>query len=462
MDKIDHHYNKMTKTNVCKLIVMLGIPTTISMLITNIYNLADTYFVGTLGTSPQAATGILFTLQCIIQAISFMLGHGSGTYVSKALAQKNKEEASNYVSSSFFIGALVGLLLMIFGLIFINPFMRLLGSTETILPYARSYGMWVLISAPFMITSLILNNNLRYEGKALYSMIGLSTGGLLNILGDFIFINICGLGIFGAGMSTAISQIISFIILLVLYITQAQSKISFKYISRKLYIYLNICKNGLPSLLRQGLTAISGGIINNLTKPFGDAAIAAMSIVNRYSSFVMCVGMGIGQGFQPVASFNYTAKEYDRVKRGLIFTMIFGTILVACLAVFGLIMPEDIMRLFQRKKDSQDVIEIGITAMRMASVGAIFLPVSISANMLYQSIRKSLIASILAMLRSGLVLLPVVFIFKLCGLGLVGIKLAQPTSDIISCLLSVPFIIYFIVKTPKTENIMSPDVSIEK
>ena len=189
MNNTEAHYNKMTKTPVSRLIIILGIPTTISMLITNIYNMADTYFVGGLGESAQAATGILFTLQCIIQAVSFMLGHGSGTFVSKALADKDIKQASKYVSTAFYSGAILGTLLMIFGLIFLKPFMILLGSSNTSLPYAMDYGMWVLISCPFMVCSLILNNNLRYEGKAIFAMIGLVSGGLLNILGDYILIN---------------------------------------------------------------------------------------------------------------------------------------------------------------------------------------------------------------------------------------------------------------------------------
>ena len=214
MTAADQHYEKMTKTPVSRLIVKLGIPTTVSMLITNIYNLADTYFVGSLGESPQAATGILFTLQCIIQAVAFMLGHGSGSFVSKALADKNVKEATRYASTSFFTGAAAGTLLSVFGLIFLTPFMRLLGSTETILPYARDYGMWVLIACPFMVCSLVLNNNLRYEGKAFFAMIGLTTGGILNIFGDYLLIRVLDMGVFGAGMATAVSQMISFSILL--------------------------------------------------------------------------------------------------------------------------------------------------------------------------------------------------------------------------------------------------------
>ena len=242
MTQADLYYKKMTETPIAKLIVGLGIPTTISMLITGIYNLADTYFVGALGESQQAATGILFTLQSIIQAIAFMLGHGSGTFVSKALADKDTKSATRYVSTAFFTGIGIGLILSISGLLFLNPLLRLLGSTETILPFARDYGFWVLLSCPIMIGSLVLNNNLRYEGKAFFAMIGLTTGGILNIFGDFLLIRVCKLGVFGAGMATAISQAISFCILLFLYLRMAQSTVSIRSISREIRDYLGICK----------------------------------------------------------------------------------------------------------------------------------------------------------------------------------------------------------------------------
>jgi Na+-driven multidrug efflux pump len=159
MTQTEAHYIKMTRTPVERLIIRLGIPTTISMLITNIYNLVDTYFVGTLGESAQGAVGIVFTLQAIIQAFAFMLGHGSGAFVSRALANKDTKEATKYVSTAFYIGLLFGAILLILGLGFLTPFMKLLGSTETILPHAKDYAFWVLISAPFLITSMVLNNN---------------------------------------------------------------------------------------------------------------------------------------------------------------------------------------------------------------------------------------------------------------------------------------------------------------
>lgn len=438
----------MTRTPVSKLIIMLGIPTTVSMLITNIYNLADTYFVGTLGESQQAATGILFTLQAIIQALAFMLGHGSGTYVSKALADKDTREASTYASTAFFTGAISGALLGIFGLIFIEPLVLLLGSTETILPYAIDYGMWVLIACPFMVCSLILNNNLRYEGKAFYAMIGLTTGGILNIFGDYLFIRVLQLGVFGAGMSTAISQIVSFSILLFLYIKDAQANLSIRSVSRRAVVYVEIVKGGFPSLIRQGLSSISNGLLNNFTKPFGDAAIAAMSVVNRFSAFVMCVGLGIGQGFQPVASFNYRAREYKRVKQGLVFTTFFGFAFVGLLALFGFIFAPEIVHFFQ---ESEAVVEIGTFALRFACIGVMGLPLSVPVNMLYQSIRRAGIASILSLLRSGALFIPVLFVGAYF-FELRGIQAAQPIADILTGLVSIPFILTFLHRDHSIES----------
>ena len=442
MKATDIYYDKMTKTPLARLIISLGIPTTISMLITNIYNMVDTYFVGTLGESQQAATGILFTLQAIIQAIAFMLGQGSGSLVSKALADKNTEEASEYVSTGFCMGAVLGGILMVFGLLFLEPFIRFLGSTETILPYAKQYGVCVLVMCPVVVCSFVLNNNLRYEGKAFYSMIGLCTGGVLNIFGDYLLIKVIPLGVLGAGIATASSQFVSFCILLYFYGKMAQGKIRLRFISKKLHTYFVICKVGFPALLRQGLSSISSGLLNNLTRPYGDAAIAAMSVVNRFSAFVMCVGLGIGQGFQPVAAFNYQAKKYKRVKQGLLVTMAVGAGLILCLALPGFIFAENIVYLFQK---SPLVIEIGTPALRYACVGVLFLALSVPVNMLYQSIRKPGMSSFLSMLRSGLMFMPTLLITTHFW-GLDGIRISQPIADVATGLLSIPIILAFLRK----------------
>lgn len=435
-------YDKMTKTPLVKLIVSLGIPTTISMLVTSLYNMADTYFVGTLGESPQAATGILFTLQAIIQAVAFMLGQGSGTMVSKALADRDKEEASEYVSTGFFTGIFFGLAFSIIGLLFLTPLMRFLGSTETILPYAKQYGACVLLSCPVVMGSFVLNNNLRYEGKSLYSMIGLVSGGIINILLDYLLVMVFEFGVLGAGIATAASQTISFSILLFFFRKMGESKIRFSSMSRNANTYFTIMRVGFPALVRQGLASFSGGLLNNITRPYGDAAIAAMSVANRFSHFVMCVGLGIGQGYQPVASFNYQAKYYNRVKKGLLATMGIAFCMVACLAIPSVIMAEHIVYAFQK---SPAVMEVGVLPLRAACIGAMFLPFSIPVNMLYQSTRQVKASTFLSMLRNGLMLIPTLLITTHFW-GLLGVQISQPLADIMTGFVSIPFVVYFLRK----------------
>ncbi len=454
MTTSEAYYNKMTKTPVSKLVIMLGIPTMISMLISNIYNMADTYFVGTLGESAQGAIGILFTLQSIIQAIAFMLGHGSGTYAAKHLAEREVNKSSMYVSSAFFLGGAFGLVFSVLGLVFIEPFMRLLGSTETILPYAVDYGFWVLVSCPFLVCSLILNNNLRYEGKTLMAMIGLVSGGLLNVGLDYIFVFPCNLGVFGAGMATAISQVVSFVLLFVFYQTMAQGKISFKFISKKFKTYLQIFRNGSPSLIRQGLNSISGGVLNHIAGYYGglvnaaDATISAMTIVNKISSFVLCVALGISQGLQPVASHNYQLKLYGRVKKALLATCSVGFLFVLVLSLPISIFPSFFIGIFS---DKAKVIEIGTPALRYAMFGIMLIPIYTPLSLMYQSIRKAEIASFLALLRNGLVFIPTIFLTSYLW-QITGVQIAQPISDFVTGLISIPFFVHFLRFTPKEEQ----------
>ena len=444
MTNADQHYKKMTETPVARLIVQLGVPTTISMLITSIYNMADTYFVGTLGPSAQAATGVLFTLQAIIQGVAFMLGQGSGTFISRELADKNTEKASTYVSSAFFAGGIVGMIILVLGFCIRRPLVLFLGSTETILPHAMDYALWVLIACPFVITSMILNNALRFEGRAFYAMFGLTAGGLLNIFGDWLLVARLHMGVFGAGLATAISQFVSFLILYIMFRKMAQSKINFKAVSKEVKTYLAICRVGFPSLIRQSMTSVTTGILNNLTKTFGDAAIAAMSVVSRFSMFLMCVGLGMGQGFQPVAAFNYRAKKYDRVKKGLVFLIIYALILVGGFSAVTMMIPEQVIAIFQKK---QEVIDIGSVALRYYAFGMIFMAFSVPVNMLYQSIQKPTISSVLSLIRAGMITIPLLLIL-VPRVGLTGIQIAQPVADILAGLISIPFIIRFL----KSEN----------
>lgn len=447
MTNADLHYKKMTETPVALLVLRLGIPTTISMLITSIYNMADTYFVGTLGESAQAATGVLFTLQTLIQGVAFMLGQGCGSFVSRELADKNVDGASTYVSSAFFVGGIFGISVLVLGMPFLAPLVRFLGSTETILPHAMDYALWVLVSCPFVVCSMILNNALRFEGKAFYAMFGLTTGGILNIFGDWLLVRKLGMGVYGAGLATAVSQMISFVILLFMFRKMAQSRISIRCVSRSIRIYFSIIRVGLPSLIRQSLNAVTSGVLNNLTKAFGDAAIAAMSVVSRYAMFLMCVGLGMGQGFQPVASFNYRARKFDRVKKGLVFLILFAVTVIGGASAVSIFLAPQIVQLFQK---APEVIEIGAPALRNYAFGMMFMSLSVPVNMLYQSIQKPTISSVLSMIRSGAVTIPILLI----GVPLFGlpvIQTAQPIADVIAGCISIPFIIDFLRKDHEKE-----------
>lgn len=439
------HFKKMTETPIPKLITILAIPTIISMLVSNVYNLADTYFVGKLGVSASGAIGVIFTLMSILQAIGFMLGHGSGSIISRLLANKDVEKASSYASTSFFTSIFVGVIFQIFAIIFLEPLVYFLGSTDTILPYAKIYAFYIIIGSPFLMSSLVMNNILRYEGKAFYSMIGLMSGAILNIVFDPILIFGFNMGMHGAGLSTAFSQIVSFVILLILFKKNAQSKIDIKIMSKEFNIYSSIIKTGFPSLIRQGLNSISSGLLNNIAKPFGDECISALSIVSRIQMFLLSIGLGMGQGYQPVAGFNYQAKKYNRVREGFRFTLIMSLIMIGTLCLFAFIFSSPFVSLFT---DSNKVVDIAKVALRFNLVALLFLPISTCGNMLFQSIGKNLIASFLSCLRAGLCYIPTLIVLSLT-LGLLGIEMTQMVADFLSTSITIPFIIYFFKKLPK-------------
>lgn len=445
---IDIKYVKMTETPVSKLIISLGIPTTVSMLITNIYNMADSYFVSQLSLSAGGATGVVFGIMSILQAFGFMFGHGAGSNISRMLGSRHVEKANKYASTGFFWALFVGLFIMIGGLIFIEPLMRLLGSTETILPYAMDYGRWILIAAPAMTASCVLNNVLRYEGRATLAMIGLTTGGILNMVLDPLFIFVLNMGISGAGLATALSQYVSFGILLSMFLLKkTQSRLSYRLVTKEFRIVGDIILTGLPSFARQGLNSVSTMVLNAQAKAFGDAAIAAMGYVGRTSSLIFSVGLGIGQGFQPVSGFNYGAKKYSRVKKGTLFTLGFGVAFIGVISAGCFAFAPQIISLFRKEAE---VIAIGSEALRIMCVFLLFLPVSVVGTMLFQSIGKSIPALILSCLQSGAVFIPLCVILS-HFLGVEGIEIAQPLSYFTAALVSFPCTLVFLKHLPEDE-----------
>ncbi len=448
MSKYKSQFEMMTLKPVPSLIVKLGIPTMISMFVTSIYNMADSYFVGQISTSASGATGVVLGLMAILQAIGFMFGHGSGSIISRKLGQKDIDSASKFSATGFYSALFSGFAILILGSIFLTPLMLLLGSTPTILPYAKTYAICILCAAPALVSSCVLNNILRYEGRAFFAMIGLTSGGILNIFLDMLFMQYMAMGILGAGLATAISQYVSWILLLTMFLLKkTQSSLAFKYAKFNLATIGDIITTGLPSLARQGLASISTMLLNNAAGNYGDAAIAAMSIANRISMFIFSAALGIGQGFQPVAGFNFGAKKYSRVRQGFFFTLIFGTFLlgIASLAVFTNAGP--CIQLF---RNDPDVITIGIPALRAQCIALFFVPFQVCNNMMFQSIGYKFNATFLSSLRNGLLFIPLLLIAS-AVLGLKGIQYSQAIADVMTSLVCIPFTISFFAKIPKEQ-----------
>ncbi len=445
-------YEKMIKTPVSKLVLTLSVPTIISMLVTNIYNLADTAFVGQLGTSASGAVGIVFGFMSIIQAFGFMFGQGSGSMIARLLGKQDNVRASYNATLGFTASFICGAAIMLIGATNIHTIVTALGSTPTIAPYAKTYITYILFSAPFMCSSFTLNNILRYEGRAALGMIGLMTGGLLNIACDPIFMFALDMGIAGAGLATAISQFVSWGILLGMFLLgKTESKLKPSDLRHcSLSMLGNIMATGFPSLLRQGLNSITTVLLNSCCAVYGDAAVAAMSIVSRIIFFSFSIALGIGQGFQPVAGFNYGAGKFGRLKKAFIFT----TIAAECIILVGstvlFVFAGSLIGIF---RDDPEVIEVGIRALRLQAISMVLLPPCMTIEMLFQSTGKRLGASIMSSLRSGLLFIPTLLILANVR-GLPGIQEAQPLSLLLSAPVSIPFGILFFRRLPKED---SPD-----
>lgn len=448
MERPTDQFTRMTQTPVQKLVLQLAAPTVVSMLITSIYNMADTFFVGQISTSASGAVGVVASLMSIIQAIGFMLGHGAGSIISRRLGQKDDEAARRFASTSFFAALAAGLTLSVFGLLFLTPMMRVLGSTETILPHARAYGGAILLGAPFMMASVVLNNILRYEGKASVAMIGLTAGGILNIVLDPVLIFGFDMGVGGAGLATSISQAVSFGILLSMFLRdKAVSRIALRYVTRDPREFLQILSTGFPSFGRQGLGSIASMLMNLAARGYGDAAVAAMSIVNRVFMFILAVVIGIGQGFQPVASFNYGARKYQRVKKACLFTAVMGSAALAVVSGCVFLLAEPLVTLF---RNDPEVVAIAVPALRMQCAAMLLQPTCTAGNMLFQSIGKSGKATFLSCCRQGIFFLPLILVLP-GTLGILGVQISQPIADVLTFCVTAPMLFCFLRSLPEDD-----------
>lgn len=431
--------NYMTTKAVPPLICELAVPTIISMLVTAFYNMADTFFVGKINTQSTAAVGIVFTVMALIQSCGFFFGHGTGNYISRKLGAREYRDAEIMAATGFFLAFICGILLGGLGLFFLDPFAILLGSTPTILPYTREYLRIILIGTPFMMSSFVLNNQLRYQGSAAYAMVGIVTGAVVNIVLDPIFIFKFDMGVAGAALATVLSQVLSFIMLFVGTIRGGNIRIHIRNFKPSKERFYEIFRGGFPSLCRQGLASVSGIFLNHMAGSYGgmygDAAIAAMSIVTRISTFANSALIGFGQGFQPVCAMNYGAGKYERVREGFWFCVKYAIVFLVVIAALGCVFAQPLVSIF--RKDDSDVIRIGTLALRMQCIVFPLNSWIMICNMMLQSIGRAAKASVVAAARQGLFFIPLILILP-HFMGLFGVQSCQMFSDIGSFMLALP------------------------
>ena len=448
-ERQEQKYLQMTEAPVGKLICQLAVPCIVTMLITSFYNMADTFFVGMLDSNAATgAVGVVFSLMAVIQAIGFFFGHGSGNFISRELGKHQHDEASKMAATGFFAALAVGALLCVLGLMFLEPLAYLLGSTDTILPYAKDYLRVILLGAPWMTASLVLNNQLRFQGSAVYGMLGIASGAILNIGLDPLLIFTFNMGIAGAAWATIISQFVSFCLLLIGCTRGGNLHIHISHVQLKPFYYLMIIKGGLPSLARQGLASVATICLNQAAGPFGDAAIAAMGVVQRIMMFGASAMIGFGQGFQPFCGFNFGAKLYERVKQGFWFCVKSSTVFLSVMGALGFVFAPRLISLF---RDDPTVIVYGATALRFQCVSFCLHGWVVMSNMMLQTIGRTVPATFLAMARQGIFFIPLVWLLS-AALGILGIQMTQMIADLLTLLCALPIQLHALKQLSSPQN----------
>lgn len=428
------NFTFLTSAPVHSVILTMAVPTIISMLVTSVYNIVTTFYVGRISTQATAAVGIAFPVMSIIQAVGFTFGQGSGNYISRELGAKRHGNARRMASTGFFSAVAAGIVLCLAGLLLLDPLVRLLGSTPTVLPYARRYLAFILLAMPFMCGALCLNNQMRFQGNAAYAMFGILTGALINVFLAPVFIFFMGMGITGAGLSTFVGEACSMVVLLVMTHKGGTIRIRPRDFSLRPALFREILAGGTPSFTRQGMASIGVALLNVAAGRFGDAAIAGMSIVSRVCFVVFAAVIGLGQGFQPMCGFCYGARLYARVREGYWFIVRLGTSFLVLVAVLGFAFSAEVVAVFRH---DPAVVEVGSVALRWQLLTLPLGAVVMYTNMMMQTIRKPWQANILAASRNGLFFIPLIIILP-HFLGLQGVEMCQACADMLSFVLAVP------------------------
>ena len=424
----------LTETPVPQLILKLAVPTILSMLVTALYNAADTFFVGRISTEATAAVGLCFSAMAVIQAFGFFCGQGSGNFLSRMLGAGRQKEAEEMAATGLALAFILGILTAALVNIFAEPLAYFLGALDTTVSDAATYLGIIAIGAPFMMGQFVLNNQLRYQGSAMYAMVGLMCGAVLNIGLDPLLIFVFDMGVAGAATATVCGQIISFVVLLIGSTRGANIRLKPANVRLNGFYLLNIINGGMPALFRQGLAAVATVLLNRACRVYGDAAIAGMSVTTRVMMFVSSAMIGFGQGYQPLCAFNYGAGKKDRVREGYFFCVKWGTVFLIAMAVFCLIFAPQIIGFF---RDDPAVIEVGKTALRWQAVALPGLASIVITNMMLQAIGKGVKASITSSSRSGLFFIPLILVLPRL-FGLFGVEITQAAADALSIAVAIP------------------------
>ncbi|ORC29918.1 hypothetical protein B4O97_18580 [Marispirochaeta aestuarii] len=408
----------------------LAIPAATAMMVNAIYNVVDTAFIGMLNdTAAIGAAAILFPIFMLIGAIGLTFGMGSASLISRQLGEQNVEGAISTASTAFYSTLIIGVTFAIFGNIYIEEILILFGATDTILDRAVLYGRIIIGGSFFQILNMCMNNLLRAEGAARYSSIALITGGVLNIIFDPVFMFVLDFGLAGAALATISAQMVSTLYLLYYFLSdRGVLKIRLRDFSPRLGLYRDIMTIGLPTFFRQVLTSIAMGMFNNAAAAYGDPAVAAIGIVMRVVSLLMMAIFGIGQGLQPLAGYNFGARQFSRVIDATKKALTWSTVFAGCMAAAFFVFARWIVLAFSQ---DPEVVTLGVQAFRFLSTTMIFVGSQVVFSTLFQALGKGRQAGILAVARQGIFFIPLVLILP--GLwGLNGVFLAQPAADILA------------------------------
>ncbi len=437
MDSREKKYIKLTTLSIPPLVLRMAAPAVAGMLITAVYNAADSYFVSSINDSAVGSVGVVFSFMAVIQAVGFMFGHGAGNFMSRELGKKNYDDSGRMAVTGFVLAFGAGLVIMALGLSFLEPLARFLGSTDTILPFAKQYLFYILLAAPFQTAALTLNNQLRFQGNAKHGMLGLGFGAILNMGLDPLLITGCGLGVAGAGIATMGSQIIGFCILVFLTFRGGNMPMKLNRFRLTRAFAAEIFRGGIPSFMRQVIGSVATILLNYALKPYGDNAIAAMTVVSRVMMILVSVVIGVGQGFQPICGMNYGAGKIDRVIRAFRFAVLLSTGVLIAGAVVGFLFAEPIVSFFASEEAT---VPIGVRALRFQCIPAVVSGFFMTGSMMMQNLGRSFRATVLAVARQGIVFIPLILILPEY-FGLDGALAAQPASDLISFCIGLPLII---------------------